>query len=382
MRKLFILSLVALSLINSNSALAAAKEAAPALCKASILMEPLSGDVLQESNAHQPLPTASMIKMLTAYVTMKKVKDGSVKLDDVVTVSAYASRIGGSQVYLAQNEQFTLQQLLEAVMIQSANDASTAIAEHIGGDTEGFVQMMNEQAAALGMKETEVHSPHGLPPEKGDLPDLSSAYDMALLGRAIIHDFPELVEMSSRVEQGFREDKFKMQNHNKLLLSLRGCDGIKTGFYPAAGYCITATAERGGTRMLAVNMGCPSGKGRNAETARLLSLGFTQYKTVKLMEAGTAAGKAVPVKSGMLEEVKPVAAKEVNAALKISDRDKVVQKPVLCSGFNAPVAAGTKCGYTAFMLGDKEIARVDMLIKDEIKKLDFEAKVMRLLHLQ
>lgn len=341
-------------------------------------MENSSGEVLFEHNAHDPRPPASMIKMLVAYVTMKKVNEGVVNLEDVISASAYASKIGGSQVYLKQGEQFTLQQLLEALMIQSANDAAVAIAEHIGGSPEGFVELMNQQAQELGMNETRVASPHGLPPGKGQEADVTSAYDMALLARAIIRDFPRLHELSGQSEGSFRDGTFGMRNHNDLVRNYPGCDGIKTGYYREAGFCVTATAQRNNVRMIAVTMGCDTKKDRAAETARLLSLGFAQFKALKLVERGAEAGRAVPVKGGATEQVKPVAARDLNVVVKSGEHKKVRQELSLCDGLQAPVAAGTKCGSVAFLLGDRELGRVEYLVKESIPKATLRQRIMRI----
>lgn len=351
------------------------KTSANGACKAEVLIDYATGEVLSERNARVSLPPASMIKMLVAYVAMKQASAGSVSLDDIITASAHASKVGGSQVYLRDGEQFTLRQLLEALMIQSANDAAMAIAEHIGGSAEGFVEIMNQEATALGMTQTRVASPHGLPPGKGQVVDLTSAYDMALLARAIIRDYPELHKLSGQNEGTFRDGSFGMRNHNDLIRTFKGCDGIKTGYFREAGFCVTATAERKGVRVIAVTMGCNSKQGRRALTSRLLSQGLSQFRSIKLTEAEVPSANAVPVKNGSVTEINPVTAKELSATTKIGDEKNIIKEASLCSGLIAPIAAGTKCGEIKFMLGDRELGRVDYVIKDNIAKATWRDKV-------
>jgi serine-type D-Ala-D-Ala carboxypeptidase (penicillin-binding protein 5/6) len=358
------------------------KEVSGPICKAEILLEASSGDVLYEQNVHEMLPPASMAKMMLLYVVMKKLDEGMVRPTDVITASAFASKVGGSQVYLKQGEQFTLEQLLEAVVIHSANDAATAIAEHIGGSSEGFVDMMNMEAESLGLKEAQFYSPHGLPPGKGQKADMISAYDLALLARAIVAKYPKILELSRKESSTFRDGKLVLTNTNHLVRKYPGCDGLKTGYYVEAGFGVTATAVRNGTRMIAVAMGCRNGKQRFDEAARLLSLGFSQYKLVRLLDKGAPASQPVPVVNGEKIETVPVAAAEVVATVKPGDQKNIVRRESLCSELKAPVVQNSPCGSVAFMLGDKEISRGEMVAAENIPPLRGIGRALRLLHLK
>ena len=346
-------------------------------CTAELLMEADSGQVLSELNAQTPLPPASMVKIMVAYVTLKKIKEGVVRYDDVVTASAFASKIGGSQVYLKEKEQFTVRELLEAVLVQSANDGAMALAEHIGGTPEGFVELMNAEAQRLGMKDAVYTSPHGLPPGKGQEPDLVSAYDMAVLSRALLKDFPEALELTGKMEQGFRNGAFIMRNHNSLLKSFNGCDGIKTGFYNKAGFCISATAKRKDVRLIAVVMGCAERKKRDQEAARILSLGFAAYRSQQLVQQGAPADRAVPVVNGTLREVTPVAKSDLSAVLKIGDEARLVKETELCPSVTAPVANGVECGSIRYVLDGREVGRVPLVVLQEIPALSLRQKLLR-----
>jgi D-alanyl-D-alanine carboxypeptidase (penicillin-binding protein 5/6) len=347
---------------------AAEKNQADAECRAHLLMNVDTGDVVEESNAHEPLPPASMVKLMTTYVTLKRIAEGSVKADDVVTVSRESSKIGGSQVYLREGEQFPLSDLLQAVLIQSANDAANAIAEYIGGTRDGFVAMMNAEAKQLGMTESEFHSPHGLPPGKDQQPDVVSAHDFSVLARALITQYPQVLKYTSLTECDFRGGEFKMSNHNHLLRSFPGCDGLKTGYYAQAGFSITATAERNGSRMLAVVMGCPQRKERDKEAARLLSLGFAQYHPTALIDKGIPVEVAVPIADGNPSSVRPVTNDALKVSLKSGQEADVVKKVEACNGLTAPVSAETPCGYMVFSLGEHELGRVPLVIPQPIPR--------------
>ncbi len=346
-------------------------------CKASVLIDSLSGQVLSEVNSHEPLPPASMVKIMVAYVTLKQVKLGAVSWDDVVTTSTFASKMGGSQVYLKEGEQFKLQELFQALLIQSANDAAVAIAEHIGGTQDGFVELMNQQAKELNMNESFFHTAHGLPPAKGQQPDLVSANDMAILSRALLADFPEVLKSTGTIEQPFRGGAFVMRNHNHLLRNFPNCDGIKTGFYNQAGFCVSATAERNGLRLIAVVMGCKQRKERDAEAARLMSIGFAQYRSVKLAEKGSALGHAVPVAGGVLPQVVPVAEKPLYTVVKAGQEQQIAKEVSGCRALAAPLKAGVACGTATFRLGDQELGRVQLIVPEPIGKASLTQRLLR-----
>ena len=228
-----------------------------------ILMEAASGEILHAENEHEPLPPASMVKMMTELIVLELVEAGEIAMDEPVTTSAKASRMGGSQVYLKHGEVFTLEQMLLALAVHSANDAAVALAEHVAGSDIAFVEMMNRRARELGMDDTEFHFVHGLPPALGQRSDLSSAHDMALLGRELCRH-PEALRWAVLDRVPFRDGKFLLTNPNPLIGTYRGLDGIKTGFHSRAGYCLTATAHQKGVRLISVVMGASSNTARVA----------------------------------------------------------------------------------------------------------------------
>jgi len=232
-----------------------------------------SGEPLFMKNPMLKVYPASVIKLMDLYVILDLVQQGKIKLDDKVTASVEAYRMGGSQVFLDVGEQFTVDDMLYALMIQSANDAAVALAEHVAGSKEAFVDMMNAKAKELGMNNSSFASVHGLPPESHQQPDYSTAKDIATLCRGLLK-FPDALRYTSTPERNFRNDEFIMRTHNSLLKSVRGCDGFKTGYFKVAGYSIAATAQRDGKRVIAVVMGSTSKQVRDTQATQLIEQGF------------------------------------------------------------------------------------------------------------
>src|SRR5947207_9460453 len=250
--------------------------AAPA---AYLVIDADSGTVLAEHDAHRRWPPASMTKMMTVFLAMERVQDGTLSLDEPVRTSAWASRIGGSQVYLAAGETFPLGEMLKAIMIASADDAAVAVAEHIAGTSAALVELMNARAKALGLADTTYQSPHGLPPGKGQTADLTSAHDLAVLARELMR-LPEVMRWAGTASAGFRDDTLQMANTNHLLRTYAGATGLKTGYYREAGFSVTARATRNDLALIAVVLGLPTKQESFAEAARLLNESFATYRVV------------------------------------------------------------------------------------------------------
>lgn len=327
---------------------------------AAVLMDAATGEILYEQDIHTQYPPASMVKMMVALIVMEKVREGSLRLEDSITISGRAAKIGGSQVYLKQGEVFTLEELMKALMIHSANDASTAIAETVAGSVEAFVDLMNLKAQEIGMKDTVFHSVHGLPPGKGQEKDLSSAHDMALLGRVLSQN-PKILQWASTVEEPFRGGQFTLHNTNKLLTRYKGMDGIKTGYIRESGFCITATAMRDSTRMIAVVMGAPTDAVRTVETTRLLTLGFNTYKTLTLATAGQPLKQRLKVKSGKTPDIGLKYASDLRVSVNVNKASEVVFTEELPEKIDAPVQEGAVVGKATAKLGDRILGQVDVV---------------------
>jgi D-alanyl-D-alanine carboxypeptidase (penicillin-binding protein 5/6) len=231
-----------------------------------------SGLVLFDDNAGAEVYPASTVKLMDLLIILEKVESNEISLSDTVTVGAEAARMGGSQVYLDTGERFTVDDLLYAMVVESANDAAVALAVHVAGSKEAFVEQMNRRAAEIGMKSTRFASPHGLPPAKGDSPDISTPYDLSLLAREVLKH-PQALRYTGCRQKTFRPDTrpLPMRNHNHLLGAVEGCDGLKTGYFRAAGFSIVATAFRDGRRLIAVVAGSRDSKTRDRTARRLLT---------------------------------------------------------------------------------------------------------------
>lgn len=243
-----------------------------------ILVDAATGKVLFEENADARGYPASIVKLMTLLIILQEVQAKTISLQDTVTVTAAAAKIGGSQVYLKEHETFTVDDLLYALIVQSANDAAVALALHIAGTTDAFVEMMNRKAQELGMTGTVFHSVHGLPPGKGQQPDVMTPRDIVKLCRELLK-YPDALRYTATRERPFRADTpqpFIMRTHNHLLGSFEGCDGFKTGYFRAAGFSIAATATKKGARVIAVVMGCTDRKKRDAKARELLARGLAE----------------------------------------------------------------------------------------------------------
>lgn len=275
---------------------AAAAEVDPNAYRSAIVLDAATGRVLFEDNADVQNPPASVVKLMTFLIVEEKIKHGELALTTPVTISAEASHTGGSRVWLVDKEKITVEELLYALMVQSANDAATALATQVAGSKEAFVELMNARARALGMTHTEFHSPHGLPPARGQKPDLSTARDLAVLARQLLAE-TDILRYSSTREHDFRHQNgtvIKMTTHNHLLALLSGCDGLKTGWYQEAGFSLVATVQRNGRRIITVILGSPERKLRDITTTVLIEKGFAALPAFSAPSPAAAAPAATP----------------------------------------------------------------------------------------
>lgn len=256
-----------------------------------------SGDVLIDENIDAITYPASVLKLMVLLVVLERIEQGSLKLDEMVQVTKEAAQMGGSQVYLDPKEQFSVEDLLYALTIQSANDAAVALAVHVAGSKDGFVELMNQKAAELGMNTTTFYSVHGLPPSEGQKPDQTSARDLATLALALTRN-PEVFKYTGTTERDFRGGEFIMRTHNKLLASVDGCDGFKTGYFKAAGFSIVATAQRNGVRIIAIVLGSVDRRTRDAKASELLARGFAKVPAKPQPQTASAPAGSVGQPAG------------------------------------------------------------------------------------
>lgn len=296
MKLIRLVSLLALFAVTAGAEPLPTRSAAPYL--GAIVVDAATGEVLFEDKPDAQGYPASCIKLMDLLVVLEKIEQGSLKLDDNVTVTAESSTMGGSQVYLKEGEIFTIDELLYALMVQSGNDAAVALAIHVAGTKDGFTELMNEKVAQLGMTNTQFHSVHGLPPGAGQEPDISTPRDLSILCRELLKH-KDTLRYTSTKERPFRPDAkepFIMRNHNPLLSSFEGCDGFKTGYFTKAGYSMVVTAMRKGSRVIAVILGSADRKVRNAKAAELLAKGFLELGKKQAEKATTSVNPAPTAK--------------------------------------------------------------------------------------
>ncbi len=295
-----------------------------------LLMDADTGKVLVSGNEHDANPPASLTKMMTSYIAAYEIAKGNIGIDDLALISEKAWRTPGSRMFIREGTQVKVDDLLKGIIIQSGNDASVAMAEHVAGSEDAFADLMNQHARLLGMNNSHFVNATGLPADE----HYTTAHDLALLARAIIEDYPE--HYAAYSEKYFTYNKIRQPNRNKLLWRDKSVDGLKTGHTDAAGYCLVASAMRNGMRLISVVMGTRSEEARAQESQKLLAYGFRYYETLELYKAGEVLNQA-KVWSGLkdnirLGTVEPVAVtvpRGQSKALTVSlDLDKTIQAPV------------------------------------------------------
>lgn len=290
-------------LIAASPTFAAKKKSEAPAYKGAIVIEATTGKVLLEDNPDVVSPPASVTKLMTFLVLHDKLKEGTIRLDTPVTVTRQEANIGGTQVYLKEKETFPVEELIYAMMIQSANDAATALARVAAGSREAFVQLMNARARDLGMSHTTFRSPHGLPPSDRNISegDLTSPRDLATLCRELLQK-TDVLKYSSVKQRDFgtsrKQGPIQMINHNHLLGKIAGVDGLKTGFTNGAGFCLAATAERNGRRIIAVAMGSPDRVTRDLHVGDLIERGFAALPATSA--SPVASSPVSPISSGTM----------------------------------------------------------------------------------
>lgn len=349
---------------------------------AAVLMEAKTGKVLFEKNMNEKRFPASVTKIMTLLLIYEAIENGKISWDDIVTVSEHAGDMGGSQVYLEQNEQQTVQTLTKCIAVASANDASVAMGEHIAGSEEAFVKMMNNKAKELGMKNTNFVNTCGL----HDDAHVTSAYDIALMSRALITKYPEIHKLATiwtdtithKTRRG--EEEFGLTNTNNLFKWYEGANGLKTGFTSQSMYCLSGTAERDGLNLIAVVMGAKSKQARNSEVAKMLNYGFANYAIIQGDPIGKVVG-TIEVNKGNASKVNCVIKKDVRLLVNKSiANQKIESKVELPKSIQAPVEKGMKVGEVIYLFQGKEIGRSDIIAADSVKKADFKTLLKLLLN--
>ena len=345
---------------------------------AALLMETNSGEIIWERNSKEKLYPASLTKIMSLLLAMEKLAAGDISLDDRVTVSARASSMGGSEIFLDEGDVVSLEKLLIGMAVGSANDAAVAVAEHVAGSVEGFAGMMNEKARSLGMEQSHFCNPHGL----HDPDHYSSAHDvmlmsLALLEYPLIHRWVTIWMDEHFLEGEIRSGEVFLSNTNRMIVDYPGCDGLKTGFTPQAGNSISATAQRGKTRMLAVVMDSATEKERYDTARKLLDYGFSNYKGIPVIKKGFLV-KRLPVEKGLPPEADVVAARNLSLLLPLS-AEEGFEKTMQLLPLEAPLKQGQKVGEITVLYGGGKKSAVDLVVNEEIRRASAGELFLRLL---
>jgi D-alanyl-D-alanine carboxypeptidase (penicillin-binding protein 5/6) len=326
-----------------------------------LLMDADTSEVLVEHNAHEALPPASLTKIMTSYIAAMEVDAGRIRMTDQVPISVKAWRAPGSRMFVREGTSVPLEDLLKGIVIQSGNDASVAVAEHIAGSEEAFASMMNQQAAVLGMNASQFVNATGLPAEGHQ----SSAWDLALLTVDLINRFPEHYAYYS--ERSFTYNDIEQPNRNRLLWRDRTVDGVKTGHTDAAGFCLVASALRGNMRLISVVMGTDSEEARMRESQKLLSYGFRYFETQKLYDAGMPL-KTVRIYYGESQELPMGVAEAVSLTFPRGSYEDLEPALVVPNALEAPVAAGDEVGELSLSLYGEEVYRAPLVALADVNE--------------
>ncbi len=341
-------------------------------CASAILIEAKSGTVLFEQNADEALPPASVTKIMTLLLVMEAIEAGKISLSDTVAASAHACSMGGSQIYLEEGEEMSVEDLLKSVVIASANDAAVALAEYVSGSEAAFVEGMNKRAAELGMKNTHFENTNGLDDTVEN--HLTSARDIAIMSAELLKH-KKITEYSSIWMDTIRNGEFGLTNTNRLVRFYKGANGLKTGSTSKAKFCISASAERGGMTLIAVIMAAPTRDVRNAAATALLDYGFANFA---LYEAKSEALTPAKVLGGVKNSCE-IKSEEFGTVVSKNELSNVKSKIEIKSEIKAPIKEGDTLGKINYYLGDKCIGYSNVVALEEVKVINYLHMFLKIL---
>lgn len=333
--------------------------------KAAVLMDASTGKVLFSKNEHERLYPASVTKIMPLLLVMEAIDSGKLSLQDKITASASAAGKGGSQIWLKEGEQMTVDELLKAAVISSANDACTALSERIAGSEEGIVKMMNDRAKELGMKETNFVNCTGLDDDTTE--HLTSAYDIALMSKQLLNH-ERILNYTTVWMESLRDGATQLVNTNKLVRFYKGTTGLKTGTTTKAGHCISASAQRNGLHLIAVVMGSSSGTERFESAKAMLNWGFANYETVT-PSLDMSLITDVQIIKGIEDSVKPTIEPIKSLTLESGQKGKIQTEIDLATDVEAPVEKGQILGKVKFTIDGKSIAEYNLIAENAVRRL-------------
>lgn len=333
--------------------------------KSALLMDYGSGEIIFAVNENDKLPPASVTKVMTLLLTMEAIDNGRISLDDKFVISEYAASMGGTQVYLEQGETQTVEDLIKAVSIRSANDAAVALGEGISGSNEAFIKLMNERAKELGMQNTHFSNASGLPMEN----HYTTAYDIGLMSRELIKHKNIVKYLTTYMEDiyvGRKKDEIQtLVNTNKLVKDYEGTTGIKTGSIDAAGYCLSASAKRDDLHLIAVILGGKSSALRFEEAKKLLDYGFANYDSIEIGKKGDILG-TFPIEKSDKNYIDLVLNRDVYSLISKENKGKVEKKIVYNEGIKSPLLEGQVIGELIVLIDGNEVDKIDLVAKNDV----------------
>lgn len=344
--------------------------------KSALLMDTATGTVLYESNAHEPLAPASVTKVMTMLLCMEAIDDQRIGWDDMVTASEAAAAKGGSQIYLKVGETMSVSDMMKSIAVSSANDCACAMAEHIAGSEEAFVDMMNLRAKELGMQDTNFVNCTGLDDDENAKDHKTSAHDIAVMSRELLVKHPDIKKFTTIWMDTVRNGTFGLSNTNKLVRFYPGATGLKTGFTSGAGYCLSASAQRDGMELIAVVMGSETSKDRFAACKTLLDYGFANYAVV---QPELPENLQVPVKLGKQEFVAAAPAQNTPLLVDKAQRSGVTTEYTLDEFVSAPVSRGQRLGTLSVKVGEQVISQIPLVAETTVEKLTWGDLVIQFL---
>ena len=374
--KRFFCLLITLTLALSILPIPAAAVDLDVAGKSALLMDAATGTVIYEKNAHEPLAPASVTKVMTMLLIMEAIDDGRISWEDQVAASEAAAAKGGSQIYLKVGETMSVTDMVKSIAVSSANDCACAMAEHIAGSESAFVDMMNARAKELGMNDTNFVNCTGLDDEENAKDHKTSAYDIALMSRELLIGHPKIKEFTTIWMDTVRDGQFGLSNTNKLVRFYKGATGLKTGFTSAAGYCLSASAQRDGMELIAVVMGCESSGERFATCKSMLDYGFANFAVITPV---LDADPQIPVKLGTADFVTAVPAQQDALLIEKSQKNQVNIKTELETEVTAPVSQGQRLGTLTVRVGEQVVSQVPLVAKSAVPKLTFGQMFLRVL---
>ena len=332
-------------------------------CGGAILIEQNSGKVLYDYNMHEKLRPASVTKVMTVLLIMEALDSGRISLTDKVPCSERASSMGGSQIWLDTTEELTVDEMIKAICVVSANDCTVAMAEYLEGSEEAFVEKMNEKAKELGMNDTTFENCHGID-EDGHV---TSAYDIAIMSRELLKNHPQITNYTTIYMDSLRGGKSELVNTNKLVRNYEGCTGLKTGSTSLALFNLSASATRNGLSLIAVVMRGETSSKRFEEARKILDYGFTNYEYKELGKANDVVGIA-NIEKGIEGEVEVVLSSNAGVVIKKAKNNDISQNIEIFNNISAPITKGQKIGELTFFSDDKIITKVDLVSNKDVGK--------------